>query len=123
MSDPMDDNYKLSRKFELGVLQKKVVALMNKHYQCKKIDLPAEADMKKLKNQARIETWAVTGKNMGTISSRNSNVLNKAPFMAFLKARVAKNKSLVKKEVKRIEKLRAKRAKALEKAKKETAAK
>ncbi len=117
----MNDNYKLSRKFELGVLQKKVVALMNKHYQCKKIDLPAEADMKKLKNQARIETWAVTGKNMGTISSRNSNVLNKAPFMAFLKARVAKNKSLVKKEVKRVEKLRKKRAKELKK--KETAAK
>jgi hypothetical protein len=120
----MDDNYKIARKFELGVLQKKVIEMLNEDFQCKKIDLPAEADMKQLKNQARIEIWSATGVNIGTISNRNVNILNARPFMAFLKARVAKNDSLVKKEVARVEKLREKRAKELEKAKaEETAAK
>ena len=121
IDDPMDDNYKLARKFELGVLQDKVIDLLNDKFACKKVELSAEDDQKELKNQARIEVWSSTGVQLGVISHRNVNILNTRPFMQFLAMRVAKNTKLVKKEIARIEKLRKEREKQAER--EETAAK
>jgi len=123
VTDPMDDNYKFARKFELGVLQEEVVDTLNKNFVCKKISLSAEADMKLAKNQARIEVWAPTQKKLGTIGMDGEASLNKAPFLSFLKTRVAKSEKVVKEEITRIQKLRLDReaaAKKEESAKKES---
>jgi hypothetical protein len=117
VSDPMNDNYKFSRKFELSVLGEEVVDTLNKNFVCTKIELPGDADMKLAKNQARIEIWSATDKKVGSITIENEATLNKTPFLGFLKVRIAKNQSLIKAEVARITKLRAERVAA----KKETA--
>lgn len=116
----MDSNYKFSRKFELGVLQEEVVDLLNKSFLCKKISLPAEADMKIAKNQSRIEVWSPTKMKVGSINLEGEAYLNKGPFLAFLKSRIAKSEKSVKDEIARITKLRKERE---EQAKKETAKK
>ena len=118
VTDPMDMNYKFSRKFELGVLQEEVVETLNKSFICKKISLAAEADMKVAKNQSRIEVWSPTLQKVGTVNLDGENYLNKGPFLAFLKSRVAKSDKLVKDEIARVQKLRKERE---EQAKKETA--
>lgn len=115
----MDPNYKLSRKFELSVLAEEVVDMLNKNFVCKKVVLPAEADMKQLKNQARIEVWSPTNVKVGLVTIDNDNYLNKAPFVAFLKGRMAKSEKMVKDEIARLTKLRKDAAEA----KKETAQK
>ena len=120
VSDPMDPNYKLSRKFELSVLGEEICEVLNKNFVCKKVSLPAEADMKLLKNQARIEIWSPTEAKVGLITVDNDNFLNKSPFLAFLKTRAAKSEKLVKVEIARIQRLRKERDEA---AKKETAQK
>lgn len=119
----MDDNYKFSRKFELGVLQEQVVELLNKHFTCAKVVLPAEADMKKASNQARIEIWSPTKEKVGVISVDQDSLLNKSPFISFLKTRLAKSENLVKKEIARVEKARKDREKKVDEkgAEKETA--
>ena len=120
ISDPMDDNYKFARKFEMGCLQESVIELLNKNFVCRKIDLPFEADLKLEKNQARIEVWSPTNVKVGALTLKNDDVLNKGPFTDFLKSKAAKSGKLVKEEIARIEKARKE---AAEKAKKETAAK
>lgn len=117
----MDDNYKFSRKFELGVLQESVVETLNKYFVCAKVVLPAEADMKKVENQARIEIWSPTEEMVGRITINQDSLLNKSPFISFLKTRVAKSEKTVKKEIARIEKLRKERAKKLEREAEESA--
>ncbi len=117
VSDPMNDNYKFSRKFELSVLGEEIVDMLNKNFVCTKIELPAEADMKLAKNQARIEIWSPTEKKVGFIGVDQVSMLNKTPFMGFMKVRAAKSEALVKAEIARITKLR----KDKEAAKKETA--
>ena len=119
IADPMDDNYKFSRKFELAVLQESVVETLNKYFVCTKVVLPAEADMKKVENQARIEIWSPTKEMVGRITVDGDSLLNKSPFISFLKTRIAKSDNLVKKEIARIEKLRKDREK--KEAEKETA--
>jgi hypothetical protein len=106
----MDDNYKFSRKFELGVLGEEICDLINKTYRCKKVVLPADADMKVAKNRARIEVWSPTNKKIGELGTDNESLLNKSPFMSFLKVRAAKSEKLVKDEIARIEKARKEQA-------------
>jgi hypothetical protein len=121
ITDPMDENYKFSRKFELTILGgEELVDNLNKNFACKKIALPAEGDMKIAKNQARIEIWSPTNKKVGNIAHENEAMLNKSPFLGFLKTRALKSEKLVKDEVARVEK---ERKDAAEKAKKETAKK
>ncbi|NUN51397.1 MAG: hypothetical protein HUU06_01240 [Planctomycetaceae bacterium] len=110
----MDENYKFSRKFELGVLSEQIVEVLNKNFTCAKVVLPAEADMKKVENQARIEIWSPTKEMIGRITLDQDSVLNKSPFISFLKLRIAKSEKLVKNEIARIEKLRKERAKKVE---------
>jgi hypothetical protein len=116
--DPMDDNYKFSRKFEMSVLGEETVDFVNKNFRCKKIELPADADMKLEKNQARIEVWSPVEKKVGTITRDNEGALNKTPFLGFMKVRIAKSEKMVKDEIARITKLRKEKA---ENSKKETA--
>ena len=106
VSDPMDVNYKFSRKFELGVLQEEIVELINKNFVAKKVALPADGDMKKVENQARIEIWSPTKKMVGRIALENDGLLNKGAFIGFVKARQAKSEKLVKDEIARLEKMR-----------------
>ncbi len=109
--DPMNDNYTFSRKFEMGVLGiSKVVDFLNKEFVCRKIALPAEADMKVAKNQARIEIYGATNTLIGTIGRDADGLLNSAPFTAFAKVRIAKSDSLAKKEIARLEKEKAEAA-------------
>jgi hypothetical protein len=114
IADPMDENYKFSRKFELGVLSEQIVETLNKNFTCAKFVLPAEADMKKVENQARIEIWSPTKEMIGRITLDQDSVLNKSPFIGFLKLRIAKSEKLVKNEIARIEKLRKERARKIE---------
>ena len=116
ITDPMDSNYKFSRKFELGVLQEEVVDKVNKNFVAKKIALPPDGDMKKIENQARIEVWSPTNRMVGRISIDSEATLNKSPFLGFLTSRIAKSEKLVKDEIARIEKAQKDRE---EKAKKE----
>jgi hypothetical protein len=120
VTDPMNDNYKFSRKFELSVLGEELVDALNKNFVCKKVELPPEADMKIAANQARIEIWSPTEKKIGTIGIEQEAQLNKTPFLGFLKVRMTKSESLVKAEIARITKLR-KDAEAAKAGKKETA--
>lgn len=120
VTDPMNDNYKFSRKFELSVLGEEIVDSLNKNFVCKKVELPPEADMKIAANQARIEVWSATGKKIGTIGVDQESQLNKTPFLGFLKARMSKSESLVKAEIARIQKIR-KEKDAAKDGKKETA--
>lgn len=126
VDDPMDKNYKLSRNFEMSVLgNDKVVKMLNDKFVCSKVELSFEGDQKELKNQARIEVWSSTGKQLGVISQKNMNLLNGRPFMQFLAMRSAKNAKLVKKEIARITKLRKEREREIERQRKaeETASK
>ena len=113
----MDSNYKFSRKFELSVLGEEIVDVLNKNFVCKKVELPADADMKLAKNQSRIEIWSPTEKKIGAITTEQVSTLNKTPFLSYMKVRVAKSEKLVKNEIARIQKLR----KEKDAAKKETA--
>ena len=100
----MDDNYDFSRKFEMGVLQGSVVEAINKNFVAKKIALPADGDMKKVENQARIEIWSPTRSMVGRITGETRATLNKTPFLVFLKTRQMRSEKLVKDEIARIEK-------------------
>jgi hypothetical protein len=121
VSDPENENYKFSRKFELSVLGEELIDNLNKNFLCTKIELPAEADMKIARNQARIEIWSPTEKKVGVIGHDQVSLLNKTPFLGFLSVRAAKSKALVKAEIARIEKLRKERDEKKAPAKKETA--
>ena len=110
ISDPMDSNYKFSRKFEMGVISEEIADLINKNFVAKKVALPADADMKKVENQARVEIWSPTSKMVGRLTGENEATLNKAPFIAFAKSRLAKSQKLVKDEIARIEKARKEQA-------------
>jgi hypothetical protein len=112
----MDDNYKFSRKFELGVLGEEICEFINKTFVAKKVALPADADMKVAKNRARIEIWSPTNKKIGELGTENDSLLNKSPFTSYLKVRAAKSEKIVKDEIARVQKLRKEAA-----AKKETA--
>ena len=122
-TDPNDENYSFSRKFELSVLQDQVVETINKNYTCKKVELPLDGDMKKIENQARLEVWSVTGKKLRVLGRTESAMLNRAPFLNALKVSAAKNERLVTAEIERIQKVRKAReekaAKAAETAKTE----
>ncbi len=106
IADPMDPNYKFSRKFEMGVISEEMADLINKNFVAKKVALPADADMKKVENQARVEIWSPTNKMVGRLTGENEATLNKAPFAAFVKSKIAKSQKLVKEEIARIEKAR-----------------
>ena len=120
VTDPMDSNYKFSRKFEMSVLCEEIVDLLNKNFVCKKVVLPADADMKLAKNQARIEIWSPTSKKVGLIGGTEENLLNKTPFLVFARSRLAKSEKLVTDEITRIHQLRKEKEEA---AKKESASK
>lgn len=111
ISDPMDENYKFSRKFELSVLGEEVNKVLASSFRLKKVSLPADGDMKKVQNQARIEVWSPTKAKVRVITRAEEALLNKSPFMAAAKASVAKSDKLVKAEVARITKLREARDK------------
>ena len=111
ISDPMDENYKFSRKFELGVLGESVNEVLAKGFRLKKVSLPADGDMKKLENQARIEIWSPTNKKVRAITRSEDAMLNKSPFLVAVKSSIAKSDKLVKDEVARITKLRLERDK------------
>ncbi len=105
-SQPMDTNYKFSRKFEMSVLGQETIEFLNKNFICKKVELPADADMKIAKNHARIEIWSPTGKKVGLINTDNEATLNKTPFLGFMQVRIAKSAKLVAEEIARVQKLR-----------------
>ena len=91
ITDPNDANYKFSHKFEVSVLNEDIVNLLNKNYTCKKVALPADGDMKLVKNQARIEVWSPLNKKIGLLTANEEALLNKTPFTSFVKLRIAKS--------------------------------
>lgn len=109
--DFKNDNYKFSNKFETQLLGiSKVVEMLNDKFTCTKVALSKEADMKQVKNQARIEMWSATKVKIGEITRDNWNQLDSSSFLRFSAARVAKSDQLVKKEIARIEKAIKERA-------------
>jgi hypothetical protein len=102
-ADPQDENYKFSRKFEMGVLQEKNVDKLNAGWRKKKIEIDVDADHAKEKNQAHIEFWSFTGKKLGDVTLKEQNQLNAGPFGALLIKYERMNRDLCSAEIKRLE--------------------
>jgi hypothetical protein len=105
MTDPTDDNYKLSRKLELSAFNKtEVIDTINKNWRAKKVGLDLEADLSKPANQARVEFWSFTKVKMAEITTKKAKQLKPRSLLAALKKYQKKNEALAKKEITRIEK-------------------
>ena len=104
--DPTDDNYKLSRKLEMGAFgADKVVEKIKKEWRAKKIGLDMEEDLKEPKNQARVEFWSFMNTKMDTIGIKETKLLKARTFIAKLKKFTRANDKLVQAEIKRLEKI------------------
>ena len=112
LSDPMHDEYKFSRRFEMG-LQEKLIDQINENWLAKKEGLDLEEEFEKNEQKTRIEFWSTleTRMKMLTISKKDQKMLAAGPMVRLLKKYEKVNKGLVNKEIKRLEKL----AKAAEK--------
>ena len=57
LQDPMHDEYKFSRRFEMG-LQEKVITQINENWLSKKQGLDLEEEFEKNEQKTRIEFWS-----------------------------------------------------------------
>ena len=106
IDDPTDDNYKLSRKLEMGAFgADKVVERIKEDWRAKKIGLDMEEDLKEPKNQARVEFWSFMNTKMDTITVKETKLLKARTFVAKLKKFQRANTKLAQAEIKRLEKL------------------
>ena len=109
--DPTDENYKLSRKLEMGAFgADKVVERIKEDWRAKKIGLDMEEDLKEPKNQARVEFWSFLNTKMDTITVKETKLLKARTFIAKLKKFVRANDKLVQVEIKRLEKIEKEQA-------------
>jgi hypothetical protein len=104
--DPMHDEYKFSRRFEMG-LQEKLINEINANWLAKKEALDLEEEFEKDDEKTRIEFWSSieTKMKLISISKKHQKMLAAGPMTRLLKKYKKVNAGLVKKEIKRLEKI------------------
>ena len=104
LTDPKDDSYKLSQRFEtVGLVGDGVLPALKRDWRAKKVALDAKADRKDAKNQARLEFWSFTGVKLAAIAAKDDEQAGVKPLLAKLASLTAKNRDLCAKEIKRME--------------------
>jgi len=106
LTDPMHDEYKFSRRFEMG-LQEKLIDQINENWLAKKEGIDSEEEIEKIEERTRIEFWSAVETRMKllTMSKKDQKMLAAGPMVRLLKKYEKVNKGLVNKEIKRLQKL------------------
>ena len=106
LTDPMNEEYKFSRRFEMG-LQEKLITEINENWMCQKVGIDLEEEIEDEDEGTRIELWSAIETKMKTInfSKKDQKLLAAGPLTRILKKYAKVNGGLVKKEIKRLEKL------------------
>ena len=106
LTDPMNEEYKFSRRFEMG-LQEKIIEEINSNWMCKKVGIDLEEEIENESEGTRIELWSAIETKMKTIdfSKADQKLLAAGPLTRILKKYAKVNDGLVAKEIKRLEKL------------------
>jgi len=106
LDDPMDDEYKFSRRFEMG-LQTKLVKEINANWLCMKEGIDLEEELEKNEEKTRIEFWSAIETKMKviSISKKDQKMLAAGPMVRLLKKYSKVSKGLANKEIKRLEKI------------------
>ena len=104
--DPMHEEYKFSRRFEMG-LQEKLITEINENWLCKKQGLDLEEEFESDEQKTRIEFWSAIETKMKviTMSKNDQKMLAAGPMVRLLKKYAKVNDGLVNKEIKRLEKI------------------
>ena len=112
-TDPrhLPDEYKFSRRFEMG-LQSKTIDRLNENWSCTKSTLELDAEIKKVEERTRLEFWSAIDTKMKviTISKKDQKMLGAGPLLRLLKKYESVNRKLCDKEIARIEKAEKARA-------------
>ena len=106
LEDPMNEEYKFSRRFEMG-LQEKLIEEINGNWMAKKVGIDLEQEIESEDEGTRIELWSAIETKMKSInfSKKDQKLLAAGPLTRILKKYEKVNDGLVKKEIKRLEKL------------------
>lgn len=106
LTDPMSEEYKFSRRFEMG-LQEKLIEEINSNWMCKKVGLDLEEEIEEEDQATRIELWSAieTKLKVITYSKSDQKLLAAGPLTRVLKKYKKVSDGLVEKEIKRLEKL------------------
>ncbi len=104
LTDPMDDEFKFSRRFEMG-LQEKLIAEINDNWMPKKVGLDLEEEIEEKDQATRIELWSAIETKMKVItySKADQKLLPAGPLTRILKKYAKISKRLAAKEIKRLE--------------------
>ena len=104
--DPMHEEYKFSRRFEMG-LQEKLITEINENWLCKKQGLDLEEEFESDEQKTRLELWSAieTKTKVITMSKNDQKMLAAGPMVRLLKKYAKVNDGLVNKEIKRLEKI------------------
>ena len=105
-TDPklFEDEYNFSRRFEMG-LQEKVLKRLNERWRCKKVALDLDTEYEKAEEMTRIEMWSSIETKMKVITAKKKDqkLLGGGPMARILRKYEKVNKTIVGKEIKRIE--------------------
>jgi hypothetical protein len=106
LTDPMHEEYKFSRRFEMG-LQEKLIDEINDNWMSKKVGIDLEEEIESEDEGTRIELWSAIETELKVInfSKRDQKLLAAGPLTRVLKKYKKVNDGLVAKEIKRLEKL------------------
>jgi hypothetical protein len=106
LTDPMHEEYKFSRRFEMG-LQEKLIEEINSNWMCKKVGIDLEEEIESEDEGTRIELWSAIETKMKSInfSKSDQKLLAAGPLTRVLKKYKKVSDGLVEKEIKRLEKL------------------
>ena len=106
LTDPMNEEYKFSRRFEMG-LQEKLIDEINENWMCQKLGIDLEEEIEDEDEGTRIELWSAIETKLKVInfSKKDQKLLAAGPLTRILKKYAKVNSGLVKKEIKRLEKL------------------
>ena len=106
LTDPMNEEYKFSRRFEMG-LQEKLITEINDNWMAKKVGIDLEKEIEDEDEGTRIELWSAIETQMKVInfSKKDQKLLAAGPLTRILKKYEKVNDGLVAKEIKRLEKM------------------
>ena len=106
LDDAMNEEYKFSRRFEMG-LQDKSIEEINANWAAKKVGIDLEKQVESDEEATRIELWSAIETKMKTItiSKSDQKLLAAGPLVRILKKYEKVSDGLVEKEIKRLEKV------------------
>lgn len=100
IDDPMDENYKFARRFEISCLNRESVRLfINQYFRPEMVRLSDE-DLDTPETQARLEFYSHNGKFMTAITTKQQNLLKPKTLVSYMKKVVALHQKLLRDEVK-----------------------